>query len=271
MLEIMKEIGSTPENEYEDIKMEFELCETVGNGDETGKKCNNNRKRCMIVKCDIDVTIAKDSKLLVEKVTEARGLNAETVKSRTVIDTGNNSLKVCVSIVDEKMDPKMAFNKENCLKEMMTGVNRLIILAEIDGGQECHYNLSKLLEKLKLHCLPGLVLVGDLSVMNVYFGLSKHGGKYACYVCDGCSNLKSGKLRTFGSLHNHYQAYKTAGSKPKDMKTLKNVINECLIDGESEELVGEKHPLPELHLLIRVVNHYCKVLLKVWPGLKFWE
>ena len=41
-----------------------------------------------------------DSKCLVDKVIEARGLDPSTVKSRTVIDTGDNSLKVCVSVFD---------------------------------------------------------------------------------------------------------------------------------------------------------------------------
>ena len=55
------------------------------------------------------------------------------------------------------------------------------------------------------------------------------------------------------------------------MQEYKNVINECLIDGDASEEVGEKLPLPELHLLIGVVNHYRKLLLRVWPGLRLWE
>ena len=145
----------------------------------------------------------------------------------------------------------------------MTGVNRFLILAEVDGGLERHHNIRKLLERLQLHQLPGLVLVGDLSITNVYLGISKHGGKYACYICEGPSTLKSGKLRTFGSLHAHYTAYTLAGSVPKTMQNYKNVINKCLVEGKPEELVGEQIPLPELHLLIGVVNHFYKVLGKV--------
>ena len=61
--------------------------------------------------------------------------------------------------------------------EKMTGVNRLLILAEVDGGLERHHNIRNCLEKLNLHQLPGLVLVGDLCITNVYLAISKHGGK----------------------------------------------------------------------------------------------
>ena len=69
--------------------------------------------------------------------------------------------------------------------EKLTGVNRLLILAEVEGGQERHYNIRKLLEKLDIQNLPGLVLVGDLSITNIYLEISKHGGKFACYICEG--------------------------------------------------------------------------------------
>ena len=124
-----------------------------------------------------------------------------------------------------------------------------------------------LLEKLELHLLPGLDLVGDLCITNTYTGISKHGGKYACYVCEGPSTLESGELRTFGSLHAHYQAYREAGSVPKKMSKFKNVINECLVEADPSELVGNVLPLPELHLLMGVGNHHHKLLLKVWPAL----
>ena len=66
-----------------------------------------------------------------------------------------------------------------------------------------------LLEKLNFHLLPRLDLVGDLCITNCYTGISKHGGKYACYICEGPSTLVSGELRTLGSLDTHYEAYST--------------------------------------------------------------
>ena len=261
VMDILDEIGGTLEDDYEDVKMEFEVNENT-----EGAKLKTNS----IVKKEVDVTIFKDSKRFVEKVIEARGLNRETVKSRVVIDSGQSSLKIVLSVYDGDIDPEISFAAQEGPNEKMTGVNRLLILAEVDEGLERHHNIRKLLERLQLHQLPGLVLVGDLSITNVYLGISKHGGKYVCYICEGPSTLKSGKLRTFGSLHAHYTAYTLAGSVPKTMQNYKNVINKCLVEGKPEELVGEQIPLPELHLLIGVVNHFYKVLGKVWPSLTLW-
>ena len=135
---------------------------------------------------------------------------------------------------------------------------------------ERHHNVHQILEKLELHRLPGLVLVGNLCITNVYLGISKHGGKRACYVCEGLSTLKPGKLRTFGSLAEHYRAYKAAGANPKNMQTYMNVINECLLKEEPKQLVGDVLTLPELHLLIGGVNHLYQLMKKVWPPLSLW-
>ena len=231
-----------------------------------GKKCKKND----VVMQEIDIAIAKDSKTLVEKVAEVCGLDIKKIKCRMVMDTGQGSLKVCVSIFDGNIDPEICFSSQGGPGEKLTGVNRLIILAEVEGGQESHYNMRQIFERIHLEQLPGLVLVSDLCATNAYLGLSKHGGKFACYICEGPATLQSGQLRTFGSLHKNYANYREAGSNPKKMQQFKNVIAPCLVPGEENEFVGDKLPLPELHLLLGISNHFYKLLLKVWPGLEMW-
>ena len=114
-------------------------------------------------------------------------------------------MKICVSIFDEDIDPEICFSDQETHGEKLTGVNRLIILAEVEQVKETHHNLRHLLEKIHLEQLPGLVLVSDLSATNAYLGLSSHGGKFACYVCEGVATTQSGKLRTFASLKENYQ------------------------------------------------------------------
>ena len=58
------------------------------------------------------------------------------MKMRTVIDTGDSSLKVCVSIYDSNMDSEVSFRAQESFKERLTGVNHMIIITEIKGGQE---------------------------------------------------------------------------------------------------------------------------------------
>ena len=179
--EILEEIGKELEEEYEDVKMVFEKTET----EKSEEKSKKTKKKKVIVKAETSVTVARDAAGLVKKVAEARGISLDNLKSRVVIDGGQGSLKVVVSIFDKNVDPEVSFGGQEGVREKMTGSSRLIILAEVDGGQERYSNLRQLFDKLQLEEIPGVVLVGDLCVTNVYLGISKHGGKYACYVCEG--------------------------------------------------------------------------------------
>ena len=129
-----------------------------------------------------------------------------------VIGGGQGSHKIVVSVFDGDMDPEISFAVQEGPGEKLTGANRLLIMAEVNGGQERHHNLRLLLERLALHTVPGLVQVGDLCVTNGYLGISKHGGKHSCCVCEEESALESGKLRTFGSLDYWYKLYTDNGS-----------------------------------------------------------
>ena len=127
-----------------------------------------------------------------KKVIEARSLNEEKVKIRVVVDYGQGSLKIAANVFDGNIDPEVMIGDQEGPEEKLTGVNRLLILAEVEGGQERHYNIQKLLEKLDIQNHPGLVLVGDLSITNIYLGISKHGEKFACYICEGVCGVESG-------------------------------------------------------------------------------
>ena len=190
VISILEEVGSSLDEEYENIKMELEV--NGESDDEKSEELDNTKKKkkksYSKIK-EMNVAIAKNSRRLVEKVSEAQKLNMGKVKCQGVIDTGQGSLKICVSIFDEDIDPKICFSDQETQGEKLTGVNRLIILAEVEQVKETHYNLRHLLEKIHLEQLPGLVLVSDLSATNAYLGLSSHGGKFACYVCEGVATI----------------------------------------------------------------------------------
>ena len=251
------------EDEYENVKIEMKVYEDE---DENDQKKEKKKTKRSLVKSEVDVTIAKDAKKLVEMVAEARDLELDNLKCRVVIDGGQGSLKVVASIFPADMNSMM----QESGPEKLTGANRLIILAEVEGLPETHSNIRQLLERLQLHLIPGLVLVGDLSVTNLYTGISKHGGKYACYQCEGSCTTVSGVLRTFRSLSERHAGYVAAGSKPKQMQNFKNVINECLVKADPDELVCNVLPLPELHLLLGFVTHLHKLLYRVWPHILIW-
>ena len=62
--------------------------------------------------------------------------------------------------------------------------------------------------------------------------------------------------------------YESAGLKMKDMQLFKNVIHKSLITGCPETTVLSTVPLPELHLLMGLVNWALELMYKVMPEKK---
>ena len=65
--------------------------------------------------------------------------------------------------------------------------------------KENHKNLQVVIKLLQLQKLP-FVVAADLKLLNVLLGLSGHGGKFACYLCEGEMGLEAKTLQTFSSL-----------------------------------------------------------------------
>ena len=55
-------------------------------------------------------------------------------------------------------------------------------------------------------------------------------------------------------MRTHYRDYVSNGSRVKDMKLYKNVVNPCLIDGDDNQYVLDVVAPPELHILMGVVT-----------------
>ena len=85
-------------------------------------------------------------------------------------------------------------------------------------------------------------------------GISSRSRKHACPYCVGTISLKVGTLRTFGNMVEWFGKFESAGLKMKDMQLFKNVIHKSLITGCPETTVLSTVPLPELHLLMGLVN-----------------
>ena len=76
---------------------------------------------------------------------------------------------------------------------MLSGVNRVLVPAYVEGIQETYLNIRKILELLNLKEVRYKVC-GDLKIVNILLGLSGHGGKYACTFCYGECNLVPGPV-----------------------------------------------------------------------------
>ena len=153
----------------------------------------------------------------------------------------------------------MTFTRTEQPGNLCSGVNRSIILAYVEGVEENYENLRVLLELLQLDQL-GFVVAADLKLVNVYSGLSGHGGKFACYCCEGEMGLEAGPLRTVSSLIANSKAYKAAGSVPSTMQIYKNCVKPPLFPATEDGLVLHLVPLPELHLMMGATNKGLDVL-----------
>ena len=117
---------------------------------------------------------------------------------RISIDSGGDSLKVLGSIfhLDEKPEQPGA---------LLTGVNKVILLAYVEDLQESWVNLRILLELLQLHKVK-YHLAADLKLINIVLGISSHTGKFACFSCYRGAMLVPGPPRTYQILADMNQA-----------------------------------------------------------------
>ena len=122
-------------------------------------------------------------------------------------------------------------------------------------------NVRIVVEKLKLHELY-CCFASDMKLINVLIGLSSHSAWHACPYCEGEMTLEVGTLRTFGRLadwHNKLQQDAANSRNPatfiqRNQKNYTNVIHPSLLKGDPEQTILSTIPLPELHLLMGVVN-----------------
>ena len=218
----------------------------------------------------IDLVYVTDLKEFVNFVIVERALNKEVVLVRIGIDGVQGSLKVVCSIFESDYDPEITFTNKEGPGNWLTGANRLLVLAIAENLQERYENLWTVVKKLKLKEID-YYLACDLKLINSLLSISSHSGKFACPYCDGAMTLESGNLRTFSSLAENYNKFKADGQNMKNMQKYANVINECLLMGEPNKTILSAVPLPELHLLMGLVNWALELLYKVVPQNKLQE
>ena len=155
----------------------------------------------------------------------------------------------------------------------LTGSNKLLVFALGEGIDENYNNVRIVVEKLKLHELH-CCFASDMKLINVLIGLSSHSARHACPYCEGEMTLEVGTLRTFGRLadwHNKLQQ-DAANSRnlatfiQRNQKNYTNVIHPSLLKGDPEQTILSTIPLPELHLLMGVVNWALVLLYKSVPN-----
>ena len=98
-----------------------------------------------------------------------------------------------------------------------------------------------------------------------YIVTGKYGpqGKCCCYYCRvrGPLTGQEEELYTIGMLKEHNRQFvANNGSRLKDTQLYDNVIHAPLLSGPDYLLVLDQFPPPQLHLLLRSVNHIMENL-----------
>ena len=209
-----------------------------------------------------DLVYIKDVSEFIMMLINERKLDPFETLVRVSVDGGGSFMKIIVNVFD-------VHEKRN--EHLDSGVQKCQILAITEDISETNANLRLILEKLRLQDLDYKIAF-DLKCGNALFGLSAHGGKFACLWCEGTSTMCPGHLRTLGSLDVHYKDYKDGGFKRNRMQDYKNVVNERLLylDEDPNVLLEHLVPPPELHLLIGFVSLLGTLLMDLWPEFDSW-
>ena len=146
-------------------------------------------------------------------------------------------------------------------------MNRVLILSLSSDSKENYEKLRDIWSKLSLK--PGSFSpCCDLKVINIVLGLMTHSAKHPCPWCHWVKGDRDGdcvlELRTFEGIRAWHE--KSVAETNRDSPSCKLYFN-CqdvpLSMFPEEGLVLDFVPLPELHLLLGIVNKLTDELLKV--------
>ena len=153
-----------------------------------------------------------------------------------------------------------------------TGVKGIFPLAIVQGIPEKYENIQELFNELGLSSLNWM-LAGDLKFINEIIGIQ---GFSSTYCCPYCLKKKPwtgphAQLRTLGHIRKHAREFREkleSGEKQwRDAPEFFSSVNQPLFDEPDWTCILWLIPIPELHLLIGIVNKICDVLNFRWSKL----
>ena len=146
-----------------------------------------------------------------------------------------------------------------------TGVKSLFIAAVVPKTPENNHNQRQLITALGMEGLEWACTT-DLKMGSVLTGKSLGQPTYGCIYCNMPKPFLSDsyELLSLGDLVKLHESYVSAGSNKKNQARYQNFVNMNLLAGDPETLVMDCLNIPELHLLIGVVDQHLKGLEKVF-------
>nr|XP_047126851.1 uncharacterized protein LOC124807992 [Hydra vulgaris] len=181
------------------------------------------------------------------------------------IDGGKGFLKFCPNIVDTALrDETSSPHQQQPLTQRTgkdTGVKRQIIVRVSEELPERHSNIEQIWSLVNANGVK-LILVCDMKVANIIYGLQTHSSTHPCTLCNVKSNClaKSGNLRTLGSINSSLESFQQSGGVVANAKLFGNVIRKPIICVPFNVLILEIILPMELYLLLGVINHLFEIL-----------
>ena len=146
-----------------------------------------------------------------------------------------------------------------------SGVKRLFLAAVVPETPENNHNLCQLIHAMGMEGLEWGSTT-DLKMALVLVGKSLGQPTYGCPFCDMSKPYldESYKLTSLDDLQQLHQAYLEAGSNRRTQARYQNCVHPNLLAADPETLVLDLLNIPELHLLIGVVDKHLEGLEKVF-------
>lgn len=213
---------------------------------------------------------------LIDLICERRRFDKHSVNIKMGIDSGGGCLKFCLNIIS-KTSSDSTMPKKLIQKTMLdTSVKRLIIIAVAYNVKETHANIRLIFEHLKIDEIDiDYMCAVDLKMANILCGLQSHSCTYPCVYCECPKSefsdpmkFKSYRMRTIGEikqLADQFVRSRKLYNVNASAKDFKNCVCHPMIQGNDSDILIQKIPLPELHLLLRIVNKIFKELQATAP------
>ena len=207
----------------------------------------------------------EDLELLLDFVISERDYEEDNVDVKVSMDGGQGRMLVVLHLG----------NGDEAKATKDTSTKRAIILAYVDNIPETHFNLSKILNNLKVHMVKyHHTIVGDLKLYNIILGLMECGSRHGCYICKGKKGPDgiwvAGEYRSIENILSDHTLWQSESGLKKDMKNYFNAIREPIVKASNAKLLENDHsetktllltPIPPLHVIrLGPVN-------KIWKGL----
>ena len=220
--------------------------------------------------------------LLRRTAKKRKKLDFQGAKVHVGLDSGSGFLKCSVALLypedHSPCDKKRRSYESDGLKNVFknSGVKRLLLAGIAPTSNENYNIVQAFLRNIKDLQIPmcDSVFVGDLKILNVCAGIQSHSCQHPCVFCLWPANAPPGgqyELRTFeGCSSDRRRWLQETGGDRKQLSKYNNCEHEPMDMFPLVGVIMHHVPIPELHLLLGVVNRLYKECIDELPQCEQW-